>query len=94
LELNQKMGPWTANISAIHVLRQSRVAELETATPGYTLVNIDASYRIRKTKSGALNFFLQGKNLLNEEMRVHTSFLKDFAPLAGRALVAGLRGNF
>jgi iron complex outermembrane receptor protein len=41
-----------------------------------------------------LNFFLQGKNLLDEEMRVHTSFLKDFAPLAGRALVAGLRGNF
>jgi iron complex outermembrane receptor protein len=94
LELNQRMGPWTANISAIHVLRQSRVAEFETVTPGYTLVNVDASYRIWKTKSGAVNFFLQGKNLLNEEMRVHTSFLKDFAPLAGRALVAGLRGNF
>jgi iron complex outermembrane receptor protein len=75
-------------------LRQSRVAEFETVTPGYTLVNVDASYRIWKTKSGAVNFFLQGKNLLNEEMRVHTSFLKDFAPLAGRALVAGLRGNF
>ena len=88
------MGPLTTNITAIHVMHQSRVGEFETATPGYTLVNIDASYRIWKTKSGALNFFLQGKNLLNEEMRVHTSFLKDFAPLAGRALVAGLRGNF
>lgn len=94
LELDHRMGPWTTNISAIHVMRQSRVAEFETATPGYTLVNIDASYRIWKTKSGALNLFLQGKNLLNEEMRVHTSFLKDFSPLAGRALVAGLRGNF
>jgi iron complex outermembrane recepter protein len=94
LELNQRMGPLTANISAIHVMRQNRVAEFETATPGYTLVNIDASYRIWKTNSGGLNFFMQGKNLLNEEMRVHTSFLKDFAPLAGRAIVAGLRGNF
>jgi iron complex outermembrane receptor protein len=88
------MGPWTANISAVHVMRQSRVAELETVTRGYTLLNIDASYLIRKTKGGGIKFFLQGKNLLNEEMRVHTSFLKDFAPLAGRALVAGLRGDF
>lgn len=94
LELNHRMGPWTANISAVHVMRQSRVAELETETRGYTLLNIDASYLIRKTKGGGIKFFLQGKNLLNEEMRVHTSFLKDFAPLAGRALVAGLRGDF
>ena len=33
-------------------------------------------------------------DLLNEEMRVHTSFLKNFAPLPGRALVVGLRGEF
>jgi len=31
---------------------------------------------------------------LDEEMRVHTSFLKNFAPLPGRALVAGLRADF
>jgi len=31
---------------------------------------------------------------LDEEMRVHTSFLKNFASLPGRALVAGLRADF
>ncbi|HET7061380.1 MAG TPA: TonB-dependent receptor [Nitrosospira sp.] len=94
LELNHRMGPWTTNVSASHVMRQTHVAELETSTPGYTLVNVEATYLIKKTKSNGIRIFLQGKNLLNEEIRVHTSFLKDFAPLPGRALVAGLRGDF
>jgi len=94
LELNHRMGPWTTNLSATYVMRQNRVAELETTTPGYTLVNVEATYLIKKIRSNGIRIFLQGKNLLNEDMRVHTSFLKDFAPLAGRALVAGLRGDF
>jgi iron complex outermembrane receptor protein len=94
LEVNHRMGPWTTNLSATHVMRQTHVAELETKTPGYTLLNVEATYLIRKIRSNGLRLFLQGKNLLNEEMRVHTSFLKDFAPLPGRALVVGLRGDF
>lgn len=94
LELNHKVGSWMANVNAFHVMRQNRVAELETSTPGYTLVNVDVSYRIKETKSNGIKIFLQGKNLLNEEMRVHTSYLKNFAPLPGIAAVIGLRGEF
>jgi iron complex outermembrane receptor protein len=75
-------------------MRQNRHAELETSTPGYTLVNVEVTYRIKETKSNGIKIFVQGKNLLNEEMRVHTSFLKNFAPLPGRSLVVGLRGEF
>ena len=94
LELNHRSGPLTANVSATRVMRQSNRAELETSTPGYTLVNVEVTYRIKKTKSNGIRIFVQGKNLLNEEMRVHTSFLKNFAPLPGRSLVVGLRGEF
>jgi iron complex outermembrane receptor protein len=94
LEFNHKTGPWTANVSAIRVMGQNRLAELETSTSGYTLVNAEVSYRIKKTKSNGIRLFLQGKNLLNEEMRVHTSFLKNFAPLPGISLLAGVRGEF
>ena len=94
LEFNHKTGPWTSNVSATHVMRQNRLAELETSTPGYTLVNVEVSYRIKKTKANGIRIFLQGKNLLNEEMRVHTSFLKNFAPLPGIAVLGGLRGEF
>lgn len=94
LELNHRMGPWTTNVSVTRIMRQNRVAELETPTPGYTMVNVEATYLIKKNRSNGIMIFLQGKNLLNEDMRVHTSFLKNFAPLPGRALVAGLRGEF
>lgn len=94
LELNHRMGPWTTNVSVTRIMRQNRVAELETPTPGYTVVNVEATYLIKKNRSNGIMIFLQGKNLLNEDMRVHTSFLKNFAPLPGRALVAGLRGEF
>lgn len=94
LEANYRMGPWVANLTTIHVLRQNKVAELETTTPGYTLLNLEASYQIKETKANGIRLFVQGRNLLDEEMRVHTSFLKNFAPLPGRALVAGLRGDF
>jgi iron complex outermembrane receptor protein len=94
VEFNHRTGPWTSNISATRVMRQNHLAELESSTPGYTLVNVEMSYRIKQTRSNGVKIFLQGRNLLNEEMRVHTSFLKDFAPLPGRALVAGLRGEF
>jgi iron complex outermembrane receptor protein len=76
------------------VLRQNKRAELETSTSGYTLLNLEASYRIKETQSNGIRLFVQGKNLLDEEIRIHTSFLKNFAPLPGRALVAGIRGDF
>ena len=38
--------------------------------------------------------FLRGNNLLDQDMRVHTSYIKDFAPLPGRSIVAGLRADF
>jgi iron complex outermembrane receptor protein len=34
------------------------------------------------------------KNLLNDEIRMSTSVLKDIAPLAGRSIVFGARAKF
>lgn len=47
-------------------------------------------------KAGAydLTYFLLAKNLLNDEIRVSTSVLKDIAPLAGRGFVFGVRAKF
>jgi len=94
LEFNHKTGPWAFNLTTMYVLRQNRRAKLETSTPDYTLVNANASYLIKVTKSFGITVFLQGNNLLNEEIRVHTSFLKDFVPRPGRALIVGINGKF
>ncbi len=35
-------------------MRQNHVAELETSTPGYTLVNVEISFRIKETRSNGI----------------------------------------
>lgn len=93
-EFNHQADPWAANLRVTRVMRQDDVAKLETTTAGYTLLNTEISYRILPKKSNNIRLFLQGNNLLNEEIRVHTSFIKDFSPLPGRAIVAGFRSDF
>ena len=66
---------------------------METDTPGYTMLNLNVVYKI-PTKPVDFSIFLRGSNLLNEDARRSTSFLKDVAPLPGRAAVIGLRGDF
>ncbi len=94
LEFKHQAGPWASNLSLIRAARQTRLAELETETPAYTLANAEVSYRFKQSQSIGYTVFVQGKNLLNNEIRVHTSYLKDVAPLPGRAFVLGLRGQF
>lgn len=72
---------------------QTKTAPFETATDGYTLVNASLEYEMM---AGDLDwvFFVKGDNLTNEEARVHTSFLKDQAPLPGRNFAIGVRAMF
>jgi iron complex outermembrane receptor protein len=58
------------------------------------MINLTAGYTMKMNRSTKLTVFLQGKNLMNEDVRLHTSYLKDFAPRPGRALLIGVRGQF
>ena len=93
-DLDYNQNAWLANFNLTRVTRQDRVAVLETETSGYTLMNAEVGYHMKLAKSVHYTLFLQGRNLLDSDIRVHTSFLKDMAPLPGRAIVAGVRGNF
>ena len=78
--LEGRAGRVSGWLSAIRVKEQNRVAELETATSAYTRIDAEAAYRLGEGRRG-LVVFLQGTNLLDRDMRVHTSYLKDVAPL-------------
>lgn len=87
-------GGWKsldATIDAIFADDQDDVVEYELPTEGYTLLNASLSYTF--TDSGLL-LFLRGTNLLDEDIRQHTSPLKDLVPLPGRSLHFGLRYEF
>lgn len=93
-DLNFQKNKWQANFNMTRVIRQDRIAVLETETPGYTLMNAEVGYHMKLSPSVNYTLFLQGRNLLDSDIRVHTSFLKDVAPMAGQAIVAGVRGVF
>jgi iron complex outermembrane receptor protein len=94
LEGDYKYGPWTANAMALFVLRQNRVATLETTTDGYVRLDAGIEYTLKAAQHVTTKLFLRGNNLLDQDMRVATSYIKDFAPLPGRSFTAGLRANF
>ena len=72
---------------------QGRIAAFETPTDGYTLVN--ASLAIHPWgRSNSSAIVLSANNLFDVDARRHASFLKDYAPLAGRDLRISARFTF
>jgi iron complex outermembrane receptor protein len=76
-------SPWSARVEVRRVQKQDRVAELETETPGYTMLDASVGYRFFAGRT-IHDVALRGTNLADEEARNHVSFLKDLAPLPGR----------
>jgi len=84
---------WDAALSVQRIFSQEKIAATETVTAGYTMVDAKFSYQL---DMGNMDWtvYLQGKNLLDEEARVHTSVLKNLTPLPGRNFKLGIRGSF
>jgi iron complex outermembrane recepter protein len=73
--------------------QQDDVAEYETPTDGYTFINASVGYRFFVANT-IHDITLRGMNLTNELARVHTSPLKERAPLPGRDLTLSYRVSF
>lgn len=72
---------------------QTRVAQFETPTKGFTLVNASISWRpLPDTKN--LTLSLSANNIFDVEARRHASFTKDYVPLAGRDFRLTARASF
>ncbi|MBX9730863.1 MAG: TonB-dependent receptor [Sphingomonas sp.] len=69
-------------IEVEHVFQQNRTAAFETPTNGYTVANVSIGFR--PFDSSKLSFTLSANNLFDVTARRAASFLKDYAPLAGR----------
>lgn len=88
------LNSWAANVIWINASSQTRIAEYETPTPGYNLLNAEASYLFGAEDNAQWEVYLKGHNLLNEDIRNSTSFLKDQAPQIGRNFILGLRVRY
>jgi iron complex outermembrane recepter protein len=95
LGLNWRMGDWGARAEVIHAASQDRVPADDPTTPGYTIVNLSASYALRWAGTDGL-LFLRINNVGNELAYNATSIatVRPLAPLPGRGVMAGLRLSF
>ena len=77
--------------NAASALQEDHTAAFETETPGYDLLNAELSYLLESQGGAEFAFFVKAQNLLDEDIRNSTSFLKDQAPQIGRNFVFGLK---
>lgn len=83
-----------ARLDVLRAFKQNRTDENELVTDGYTLVNATLTYKLPTPERFQLEAFAKAYNLLDQTIRDHTSILKDIAPMGGRSLMVGLRGDF
>lgn len=91
--LDYQYGKLTSGIDFTSVLAQNDNAALETDTGGYSLLNLHANYDVIEGDQN-LSVFLKATNLLDEDGELHTSFIKDRAPIMGQAVTVGFRADF
>lgn len=90
--LDWARGNFNAGLKLTEVDDADELAPLETPTAGYSLLSADLDWAVNT--AGTLKLGVRGRNLLDEEVRLHTSFIKDIAPQAGRSLILDARYEF
>ncbi len=91
--LTGSRGQVDGRLEVERVSAQNRTAPNETNTAGYTMVNAALDYHPFAAHP-ELTLSLQGENLFDVNARRHSSFLKDYAPLAGRDIRLSARVSF
>ena len=94
LRLDANWQAWEGQVEWVQVARQDRVAQFETATPGYGMLNMGVAYNGRTGGGTPWQLYLKARNLTDRLAYAHTSFIKDAAPLAGRNVTLGVRVSF
>jgi iron complex outermembrane recepter protein len=85
---------FTGRIEVEHSFEQDRITDFETPTDSFTLVNAQIGFRPFGTGPNKPELLVQANNIFDVDARRHASFLKDFAPLAGRDVRVTLRASF
>ncbi|WP_419812528.1 TonB-dependent receptor [Bacterioplanoides sp.] len=103
LGVNFESAGWSAYAQHMFVAKQDRTATFgvddqgaeieEIETDSYQLLTAGVGYLIT-TQSAEYRIDLQGNNLLNEEVRYHTSFVKDLTPQPGRGFKLAFNARF
>jgi iron complex outermembrane recepter protein len=94
VQLSYEKAQFSSNVRLTRGEAQTHAGANETSTPSYLLLNLGAQYHIASIANSDILLFANGKNLLNENIRNSTSYLRNFAPDAGRSAELGIRVSY
>lgn len=90
--INLTVNSLDTSLEYYRVSQQNDIAEFESATPGYDMLNLSVNYSFPASKKYTV--FVRASNLLDEEVWSHTSFLANVVPMSGRNISFGARIQF
>jgi iron complex outermembrane receptor protein len=93
VEYQYQAQQWSANLGATYYASQNKVSAYETETASYTSVDASVSYFF-DLSSVDMTAFVKATNLTDKLGFVHSSFIKEDAPLPGRAITLGVTARF
>ena len=91
--VNVQYRDFSVFTDATHTGEQRKTAIGEDSTGSYTIVRVRVAYSLR-TDYADTELFVRVNNLTDDLARVHTSFLRDTAPLPGRSVDVGMNVRF
>lgn len=94
LQIDHALVDWNSYLRVTRAEDQPFGGDNETPTPGYVLLNVGTQYQVRDLMGAQVMLFAKGNNLLNENIRNATSYLRNFAPEAGRGAEVGVRVSY
>lgn len=92
--LRYQTAHWDSALEYIKYFSQDQVATNETTTDGYNIVNVSVSYYPTLVSDNSLSIYAKVENLTNQLGFVHSSFLKEDAPVSGRNVALGVQISF
>jgi iron complex outermembrane receptor protein len=94
MQLSYEKNDWSTDARLTRGEPQNNAGENQSNTPGYLLLNLGAQYSLASFYDSEVLLFARGKNMLNENIRNSTSYLRNFAPEPGRSAEIGIRVSY
>jgi len=93
-QLDHARGDWASNLRLTRGEAQDHPGAFDTVTEAYVQLNLSTQYHIKHFKDVDVMVFAKANNLLDENIRNSTSYLRNFAPELGRGAEIGFRVNY
>jgi iron complex outermembrane receptor protein len=94
VQLDHIKGDWNTNLRLTRGEAQTHAGNNDTPTTGYMLLSLGTQYHILDLHGADVMVFAKANNLINENIRNSTSYLRNYAPEPGRGAEIGFRVSY